>query len=147
MDSITQATLGAAVGEAVLGKKMGLKAAAWGAALGTVPDLDILLNPFIDSVVELRIHRSLTHSITFTVLASPIFGWLINQIHRKDGVGWLPWTKLAFLVFLTHALIDIPTTYGTQFLFPFTDTPYTTDSIFIIDPLYTLPPFPGDLTS
>ena len=147
MDSITQATLGAAVGEAVLGKKAGYKAAAWGVVLGTVPDLDILLNPFMDAVGEIRFHRSFTHSITFCVLASPVFGWLINKIHQKDGIGWLPWTKLAFLAFLTHAMIDIPTTYGTQFLYPFTNTPFTTDSIFIIDPLYTFPLLFGVITA
>ena len=147
MDSITQATLGAAVGEAVLGKKAGYKAAAWGVVLGTVPDLDILLNPFMDAVGEIRFHRSFTHSITFCVLASPIFGWLINKIHQKDGIGWLPWTKLAFLAFLTHAMIDIPTTYGTQFLYPFTNTPFTTDSIFIIDPLFTFPLLFGVITA
>jgi inner membrane protein len=147
MDSITQATLGAAVGEAFLGKKVGYRAAAWGAVLGTVPDLDIILNPFVDTVIELRAHRSFTHSITFAVLLSPVFGWLIDRFHSDLEIGWKPWTKLAFFAFLTHTLIDITTTYGTQFLFPFTDTPYTTDSVFIIDPLYTLPLLIGLIVS
>ncbi len=143
MDSITQAALGAAVGEAILGKKMGYKAVAWGAVLGTIPDLDILMNPFLDAVGELRMHRGFTHSITFCIVASPLFGWLIDRIHKHSGSNWFDWTKLAFLVFLTHIMIDIPTTYGTQALFPFTDTPYTLDSIFIIDPLFTLPLLTG----
>ncbi len=42
MDSITQAVLGATVGEAVLGKKTGAKAAGLGAIIGTIPDLDVL---------------------------------------------------------------------------------------------------------
>jgi inner membrane protein len=50
MDSITQVALGAAVGEAILGKKIGYRAAAWGAVLGTFPDLDILANPVLDAV-------------------------------------------------------------------------------------------------
>ena len=41
MDSITQIVLGAAVGEVVAGKKMGGKAALWGAIAGTIPDLDV----------------------------------------------------------------------------------------------------------
>lgn len=139
MDSITQAALGAAIGEATLGKKAGYRAAVWGAVLGTLPDLDILINPFFDSVVQLQSHRSFTHSITFIVLFSPLFGVLLNRFHSNLDIGWIPWTKLAFITFLTHAFIDIGTTYGTQFLFPFTNTPYTTGSIFIIDPLYTVP--------
>jgi len=147
MDSITQAALGAAVGEAVLGKKMGYKAAAWGAILGVVPDLDILINPFVDTVVEIRSHRGFTHSITFCILASPVFGWLIQKFHKKPETTWLDWTKLAFLAFFTHILIDLPTTYGTQALFPITNTPFTFDSIFIIDPLYTLPLLIGVITA
>jgi len=90
MDSITQATLGAAVGEVILEKKIGYRAAAWGAVLGTVPDLDIIINPFVDNVIELRAHRSFTHSITIALLLSPLFGWLINRFHSNLEVGWKP---------------------------------------------------------
>ena len=43
MDSLTQAVLGGAVGYAVLGRKVGRKAAIYGAILGTLPDLDVFL--------------------------------------------------------------------------------------------------------
>lgn len=138
MDSITQVTLGAAIGESLLGKKMGIRAAAWGAFLGTVPDLDILANPFLDTVSELRFHRGLTHSLLFCFLASPLFGYIINHIQQKWDIGWQRWTKVVFLVFFTHILLDLQTTYGTQIFYPFSDWPITTDSIFIIDPVYTL---------
>ena len=46
MDSITQAVLGAAIGEAVLGKKIGNKGAILGAAVATIPDLDVALYLF-----------------------------------------------------------------------------------------------------
>ena len=46
MDSLTQIVLGAAVGEAVLGKKVGNKAMMWGAIAGTIPDLDVLSKLF-----------------------------------------------------------------------------------------------------
>ena len=42
MDSLSQLVLGAAVGEAVLGRKLGNKAILWGAIGGTIPDLDVL---------------------------------------------------------------------------------------------------------
>ena len=38
MDSVTQIVLGAAVGELVLGRKVGNKAILWGAIAGTIPD-------------------------------------------------------------------------------------------------------------
>lgn len=147
MDTITQITLGAAVGEALYGKKAGIKAAAWGAFLGTFPDLDTLANPFLDNVGEILYHRSITHSFLFCLLASPFFGWFIHKIHKTIGVGWWRWTKLAFWVFFTHIILDLSTTYGTQIFYPFSNTPHTLDSIFIIDPLYTLPLLLGLITA
>jgi len=46
MDSLTQIVLGAAVAEAVGGKKLGNKAPLWGAIAGTIPDLDVFLRFF-----------------------------------------------------------------------------------------------------
>lgn len=137
MDSITQITLGAAVGESLLGKKIGYRAAAWGALLGTFPDLDVLANPFLDNVAEISFHRGFTHSFLFCLFASPIFGLAINYLQKKWEVGWKKWTQFAFLIFFTHILLDVQTTYGTQVFYFFTDWPVTTDSIFIIDPVYT----------
>lgn len=65
MDSITHAAVGAAIGEAYLGKKAGYRAAVWGCVIATTPDLDIIVNPFVDSVNELYSHRNITHSLFF----------------------------------------------------------------------------------
>ncbi|WP_052597798.1 metal-dependent hydrolase [Aureispira sp. CCB-QB1] len=86
MDSITQATLGAAMGHAVLGEKMGNKAILVGAIAGTIPDLDIFSRLFLDhQVYGLVYHRGITHSIIFTLVASPIFAWLSLQYYKQ---GW-----------------------------------------------------------
>lgn len=50
MDSITQAVLGAAVGETVLGKKIGNKGAILGTAVASIPDLDVALYLFMKSL-------------------------------------------------------------------------------------------------
>lgn len=73
MDSLTQIVLGAAVGEAVLGKKIGNKAMLYGAIAGTIPDLDVISSFFTDTVTALEIHRGFTHSILFSVIFAPIF--------------------------------------------------------------------------
>ena len=59
MDSLTQIALGAAVGEAVLGKKVGNKAVLWGAVAGTIPDLDVIPGSFMDTVARLEHNRFL----------------------------------------------------------------------------------------
>jgi inner membrane protein len=82
LDSLTQIVLGAAVGEAVLGKKVGNKAMLWGAVAGTIPDLDILSRYFMDEVSALEVHRGFTHSIIFSLLFAPIFAFFIKKHER-----------------------------------------------------------------
>src|SRR5699024_10508360 len=96
MDSFTQIVLGAAVGEAVLGKKVGNKAILYGAIAGTIPDLDTLVGFFTDTVTAIEFHRGFTHSIIFAVVFAPIFGRLISKIERKLDVSWKSWSWLMF---------------------------------------------------
>jgi len=140
MDSLTQVVLGAAVGEAALGKKVGNKAAAWGAVAGTIPDLDVLGNFLINGAVEqAHFHRGPTHSLVFSLVVAPILGAVIARIHRKEGLGIKPWSWLAFLGLVTHPLLDIFTTWGTEFFWPFFGDRIAFNSVFVVDPLYTLP--------
>jgi inner membrane protein len=147
MDTVTQITLGAAIGEAVLGKKIGNKAAAWGAVFGVLPDLDVLASPFVSEVQALAIHRGLSHSLFFCVVAAPLFGWLLNRYNQKVEVRWKDWSLLVFLALLTHIFIDCCTSYGTQIFQPFSNYSFSLNSIFIIDPFYTLPLAAGILTA
>ncbi len=138
MDSITQATLGAAVAEAGLGKSLGRKAALWGLFLGTLPDLDILIYPLLDPASQLSWHRGLSHSLLAMLLLSPLCGWLLNKIHQdKAPPKRASWT--CFWIFFTHVLIDCFTVYGTQIFEPFSSMRVGFNNFFIIDPLFTLP--------
>lgn len=139
MDSLTQITLGAAVGEATLGAKVGRKAPLWGGALGTLPDLDVLANPLVSEVQAMAIHRGLSHSLLFAALAAPTLGYALYRLHRRDGAPFTRWSTLVFLVLVTHILLDCFTSYGTQVFQPFSNYPVIFGTIFIIDPLYTVP--------
>ena len=136
MDSLTQIILGAAVGEVILGKKIGNKAMFYGAIAGTIPDLDIFSSHFTDTVSALEIHRGFTHSVFFSVLFAPILAFFVskyeNYKNRKD------WAWLFFWAFITHPILDAHTTWGTQLFWPF-DYRLAFKTIFVIDPLYTLP--------
>lgn len=138
MDSLTQIVLGAAVGEAVLGKKIGNRAMLWGAIAGTIPDLDVFVRYFTDPITATEMHRGFSHSLVFAVLMAPILGWIANKIHRKREIGLKPWMKLFFLCVVTHPLLDNHTTWGTQFFWPF-EYRIAFKNIFVADPLYTLP--------
>ena len=138
MDSLTQIVLGAAVGEAVLGRKIGNKAILWGAIAGTIPDLDVFINFFADKVTANEMHRGFSHSILFCVLAAPLFGWLLTKLYKKQDATWRDWSKLMFWGLFTHPILDAFTTWGTQLFWPI---PYKVSfkNIFVVDPLYTLP--------
>lgn len=139
MDSLTQIVLGGAVGEAVLGKKVGNKAILWGAIGGTIPDLDTIPGQFLDTVSRLEIHRGFSHSIVFALLISPLLGALLSWLYRKKNeASFWGWTQLFFWSIFTHPLLDIFTTWGTQLLWPM-EWRIAIQSIFVIDPLYTLP--------
>lgn len=138
MDSLTQIVLGAAVGEAVLGKKVGNKAMLYGAIAGTIPDLDTFASAFTDTITAIEIHRGFTHSIVFSILFAPIFGWLISKIEKKSIATRQNWSWLMFWGLFTHPLLDSHTTWGTQLFWPL-EVRLAYKNIFVIDPLYTLP--------
>lgn len=142
MDSLTQIVLGAAVGEATLGRKVGNKALLWGAIAGTIPDLDVLYIKLIggDAIDEIVLHRGFSHSILFAFLMAPILGWLVNWLYKKKPqADFKGWTTLFFWSIFTHPLLDSLTTYGTQLFLPFSDYRVSIASVFVVDLFYTLP--------
>ena len=135
MDSITQAALGATLAGAVAGKTLGRRALLCGAVLGTLPDLDVVLD-YGTAVANFTQHRGFSHSVFVLfplAIALAWAGW-----RWKPKLGFRRWLLLTALVLLTHPLLDTFTTYGTQLFWPF-GPPLAISSIFIIDPLYTLP--------
>ncbi len=83
LDSITQIVLGAAVGEVVLGRKVGNRAMVWGGLAGTIPDLDIFGNLFLSEIDGLAFHRGISHSIFFAALFPWILGWLTDALYKS----------------------------------------------------------------
>lgn len=139
MDSITQAALGAVVGGALAGHKLGGRALLIGAVAGTLPDLDVVAMPFMDDVTRLVTHRGVTHSLLVAPLAAAALAYFCRRGGAALGLGFGSWFWLFFWCFATHILLDLCTVYGTQILYPLSDYPFSLSSIFIIDPLFTLP--------
>lgn len=138
MDSITQIALGASVAAAVGIKPFGRNVLIVGAVLGTLPDLDVLIS-YQTAVENFTYHRGFSHSlfvlIPLSILLYQLTLWIKPTLsaHKKS---------LFFLILLpliTHPLLDSLTSYGTQLWWPMTMQPTAWSSIFIIDPLYTVP--------
>ena len=134
MDPLTQGLLGASFGQAVYGKTLGRRAAVWGAVVGMAPDLDVVMNP-TSPMAEWLWHRGPTHGVWFGPVVGPVVGWLL---WRWKGGRLRDWVGLAILALVTHPLLDVFTTYGTQLLSPFSRHRFAFDAVGIIDPVYTL---------
>lgn len=154
MDSITQFVLGAAIGEVTLRRPstVGGRALTWQAAwvggmVATLPDLDVFTRPFLSAPQALASHRGITHSLFFCTIASPVLAALLKKLFSRYDVSLRQWTIFVWLTLNTHWMLDSLTTYGTQIFQPFSSYPVNIGSIFIVDPLYTVPLFMGVLVS
>ena len=92
MDSLTHVVLGAAIGEAVLGKKLGRKAMLWGALADTIPDFDVFVAILFPPPENLLLHRGITHSLFFVTLATPLLAWLFRKIYRASDIHFWIWS-------------------------------------------------------
>ena len=139
MDSLTHLVLGAAIGEVVLGKKIGYKAAVIGAIAETIPDLDVFLNFLTNNeILKLQIHRSYSHAFLTEISLALLLSWLTYLMYKKS-IPYRQWLTLWGLGLVTHSLLDCCTTYGTQGLLPFTHTLIGFNNIAVVDVFFTLP--------
>lgn len=83
MDSLTQITLGAAMGELTLGRKIGNRAMIWGAIAGTIPDLDVMAGAWMSEIDALAFHRGPTHSLLFAFTTPWLFAWFTERWYAK----------------------------------------------------------------
>jgi inner membrane protein len=121
MDSLSQAVLGASVAGAFAPSGHRGKAMLIGAGLGTLPDLGFSHSLFVLAPFSALLWLVLRHSW------APV---------RDEPLRWFAALSLALL---THPLIDAHTAYGTQLFWPLTVPPTSWATLFIIDPLYTMP--------
>lgn len=146
MDTVTQIALGAAVGEATLGRQIGRRAMLWGGICGLFPDLDVLV-PLGDAVKNFTYHRGPSHSLFVLAALTPLFVYVILKVHPQTTQYRIRWYALVYLAFATHVLLDCLTVYGTQILWPLSTPPVMWSTIFIIDPAYSIPLFFGVLAA
>ena len=145
MDSITQIVLGAACGEAVLGKKIGNRALLFGAIGGTIPDLDVFVGKWLfnNEIDAMAFHRGFMHSFLFAILAAVGFGMFVFRVYNRGKRYGMTtqkeWMWLFFASIFTHPILDSFTAYGTQLFAPFSDYRVAFNNIAVADPLYTLP--------
>ena len=137
MDPVSQIALGAAVGETVLGRRVGRRAPVWGGLCGLLPNLDVLW-PFADAVPAFTWHCGYSHAFVVLALSTPLVAWAAVRIHPATRAHWRGWLLLAFLALVTPPILDCFTVYGTRVLLPFSATGGLVDDLHN-RPLFTAP--------
>lgn len=137
MDLITQAVLGAAIGQVGWRTKLGGGAVIAGACFGVLPDLDVAA-ALAGQWASLVHHRGISHALIFAPVICAPAGYLAWRANKRRG-KWTQWAHLAFWAIWTHPMLDAFTVYGTQLALPFSNKRFAFDGISIIDPLYTIP--------
>jgi len=140
MDSVTHIVLGACIGELIAGKRLGKKAMLLGAIAQSIPDVDFVASFWMDTTSDLLAHRGFTHSILFTLLLSPLLGFVSKKWQRKTNLSLWNWTMFWGIQIFIHIFIDSFNAYGTGWLEPFSHQRFTFNTLFVADPLFIIWP-------
>lgn len=144
MDLVTQGLLGAAVGAAIGGRRLGWKAPALGFLGGLLPDVDVTWSGGLASINQWIYHRGFTHSIFFGPVVGSALAAVSVAVARRRGATESGRDLFGFFalfwiaVLLTHPLLDALTQYGTMLLAPFSSERFGVAALPIIDPVYSL---------
>ncbi len=136
MDSLSQLALGSAVAYVVAGKQAPRLALVAGATLGTLPDLDVMVK-YVDPMQDMIRHRTWSHSWLVQTAVSPLLAWGAQRLWPQ--LSFARWWCLVWLCLITHSMLDAFTVYGTAVWWPLPLLNVMQGSIFIIDPLFTVP--------
>jgi inner membrane protein len=141
LDSLTHIVLGACIGEAVAGKKIGKKALIAGAIAQSLPDIDFVSTFWLSESRDILSHRGITHSIAFAIVATFAFAALARRFLRKPRLTWKEWFLLFGLNLFTHLFIDGFNAYGVGWLEPFSHHRFSFHILFVADPFFSIWPF------
>ncbi len=137
MDTLTHALLGAAVGAVAGGRQLGWRAPVAALVAAELPDLDFFIRSAADPLVNVELHRHFTHSFVFSPVIAfvAVLPWFFRAEFRPARGALL---LCGLIGCWSHILLDACTSYGTQFLVPFSNARFGWDFISIVDPIFTL---------
>ncbi len=161
MDSLTHIGLGAAIGEALAGKRLGKKAMLIGAIANSLPDIDFIASFWLDTSRDVLAHRGITHSFFFIVVVAPLLARGASRIFRRrgmatgertgvgkgmnisekmdagKGMNFGRWCVFFGVQLFVHDFIDAFNAYGTGWLEPFNHHRFAFHILFVADPFYS----------
>lgn len=138
MDPITQGLFGSLWALPAARRERLRQAALVGWIGGMAPDLDVLIRSSSDTLLAIEYHRHFTHSLWFIPIGGLFVALVLWPVMRKR-VRFGPLYLWATLGYASHGLLDACTSYGTQLLWPLSDTRFAFNWVSVIDPLFSLP--------
>lgn len=138
MDSLTHIALGACMGEAFAGKKLGKKAMIWGAMAQSIPDIDFIASFWLDTSSNLLAHRGFTHSFLFCVIITPLLALIAEYWHRPHNINLKHWILFFGAVIFAHIFLDAFNNYGVGWLEPFSHKRFSFNMLYVADPFFSI---------
>jgi inner membrane protein len=138
MDSITHIVLGATVGEALAGRKLGKKAMLLGAIANSLPDIDFIASFWLDTAKDVWVHRGITHSFLFVLVMTAVLTLIAGRWYPRSGMTRRDWGLFFSLELFLHIFLDAFNAYGTGWFEPFSHYRVAFHVLFVADPLYTI---------
>jgi inner membrane protein len=138
VDSVSHIVIGAAIGESLLGRKIGRWGLLLGAVVKSLPDFDLFYTGLNDPRAYICDHRAYTHSLLIQALFAIPIAWLLVRLFRKK-VSLKRMLVFTLACLWGHSLLDWCTNFGTQLLLPFSHENYSLNTLAIVDLLFTVP--------
>lgn len=139
MDSLTHIVLGSCIGELYAGKSLGKKALIVGAVAQSLPDIDVVASLWLSPAADLLVHRGITHSFLFILLITYPFAWAVSKWRWLPPMPLSTWAGFILLELFVHLFLDAFNAYGTAWFAPFSQYRVAFHSLFVADPLFTIP--------
>jgi len=139
LDTLTHTAIGICTGHLVAGKQLGKKAMLFGAIANNFPDIDVISNFWASDTKALLLHRGITHSFFANIIFTFLFSWLFQKLYAKYNIALKKWILLFGSGLAIHLFTDALTSYGTGWFEPFDHSRVSFNTIFILDPLFSIP--------
>lgn len=140
MDSLTHIALGACMGEAFAGHKVGKKAMIWGALAQSIPDIDFIAAFWLNTSDNLLAHRGFTHSILFSLVITFVMAWFAEKWHRPHNISYTRWWFFFCAAILMHIFLDAFNNYGVGWFEPFSHYRFSFNVMYVADPFFSIVP-------
>jgi len=136
LDPLTHGLVGATASQSAAERDKLRPAAFTGFVAAMLADLDYFIHIPSDPLFNIEVHRQFTHSLIFIPVGALVAAGLLWWFMRKH-LSFKELYSYSILGYATAGLLDAFTSYGTQLLWPFTDTRIAWNYISVVDPVVT----------